>query len=79
MLESMSRLNSKPGPEVDPAKLAKARGERLLRVVAERVGVHPNQLRQIEQGKSNPSSTTLLRLCLLYEVGPRDIATQLFL
>lgn len=62
---------------VDSAKLKKLRGRRSPSEVARAVGITYNQLWNIENDKSRPSSDVLLKLCALYKVASiRRVATE---
>jgi len=51
---------------LDPSKLKQARGHRKVKEVAALVGVTPQMLCNYEAGTHDPSSSVVLRLCLLY-------------
>lgn len=54
--------------KIDPEKLKAARGERGLTAVASAIGISKQQLWNYENGLSEPSSSTIAKLCLLYQV-----------
>jgi len=56
------------GIKIDPEKLKAARGERGLTAVASIIGISKQQLWNYENGLYEPSSSTLAKLCLLYQV-----------
>jgi transcriptional regulator with XRE-family HTH domain len=58
----------------DHKKLRQARGVKRVKDVADAVGISPSMLCNYEAGTHNPSPTTLLRLCLLYGIEPKDLA-----
>jgi DNA-binding XRE family transcriptional regulator len=59
--------------DIDPAKLKAARGERSVPDVAKLFNIHRKHIYAIESGSRKPSSPLLIKLCLLYDVGLKDI------
>jgi transcriptional regulator with XRE-family HTH domain len=62
--------------EVDAQKLRKARGDRSPSEVARAVGITYNQLWNLENRKSKPSSDVLVRLCALYGVALNELVSE---
>lgn len=58
---------------LDAKKLREARGSRKVREVAELTGITPQMLCNYEAGTHSPNASTLLRLCLLYNVDIRTL------
>jgi transcriptional regulator with XRE-family HTH domain len=59
--------------DIDPAKLKAARGDRSPSEVAKLFGIERQHLWAIENGSRKPSAPLLIRLCLFYGVGLKDI------
>lgn len=53
---------------VNAARLRSARGGRSLQEIARFLGVTPQQLWNIENGKRGPSLRVLVKLCALYDL-----------
>jgi transcriptional regulator with XRE-family HTH domain len=60
--------------KLDPNKLRDLRGERSQTDVGTAIGVTGGQISNIENGAKKPSAEGLLRLMLLYDICPKDIA-----
>lgn len=54
--------------KIDANKLKQARGSRKIKDVAALVGITPQMLCNYEAGTHDPSSSVMLRLCLLYGI-----------
>jgi len=61
--------------DISPEKLRAARGARSLSEVASLTGVSKQQICNCESGQSKPSAVLLLRLCLLYGVDVKSLAS----
>jgi transcriptional regulator with XRE-family HTH domain len=62
--------------KIDHNKLRDLRGERSQADIGEAIGVSGGQISNIENGAKKPSAEGLLRLMLLYNVCPKDIALK---
>lgn len=60
---------------IDHEKLKALRGSTHKDVIGKQIGVSGNQVANIERGFRDPSAKGLLRMMILYGVGPEDIAT----
>jgi transcriptional regulator with XRE-family HTH domain len=62
--------------ELDPRKLRPLRGNVSRAAIGESIGVGSSQVANYENGAKKPSADKLLRLMMLYNVRPEDLAVE---